>query len=281
MKYKWRLKKGGRKEICPACGQKRFVPYVATADGVTKAGPEFGRCDRETSCGYNRYPDKQPTTEIKPAPVKITTPLRFFPSVVRTRKSNLFDYVVNIIGVDEALQAWDAYKVGRTQDGRTLFWQIDINGEVRAGKAIKYKPDGHRDKQTVPPVAWAHKLREFAEMKQGDELQQCFFGEHLLKDNKPVAVVESEKTAVVLSAFFPAWTWLACGGSQNLKNADKNKVLAGRKVMLIPDNNQYSAWYDIALKYKFSISDVMEKYPIFEGADVLDLITEAHEKFNF
>ena len=56
--YKWMLRKGGRKERCPQCGKMRFVPFVLSADGKTKAGAEYGRCDRETSCGYFRYPDR-------------------------------------------------------------------------------------------------------------------------------------------------------------------------------------------------------------------------------
>ena len=54
--YKWVLRKGSRKEICPNCGQKRFVPYVSAADGKTLAGAQYGRCDREQHCGYICYP---------------------------------------------------------------------------------------------------------------------------------------------------------------------------------------------------------------------------------
>ena len=68
--YKWSLRKGGRKMRCPNCGQMRFVPFVLTADGRTLAGSEFGRCDREQSCGYFRYPDKEAkaTVEMEPRP---------------------------------------------------------------------------------------------------------------------------------------------------------------------------------------------------------------------
>ena len=54
--YKWSLRKGGKKERCPQCGKLRFVPFVLTADPTVKAGTEYGRCDREQSCGYFRYP---------------------------------------------------------------------------------------------------------------------------------------------------------------------------------------------------------------------------------
>jgi hypothetical protein len=46
------------------------------------------------------------------------------------------------------------------------------------------------------------------------QLSQCLFGEHLLKDTEtPVAIVESEKTAIIASCYYPEFIWLACGGS--------------------------------------------------------------------
>ena len=79
--YKWTLRKGGGKMICPKCGQRRFVPYVSTLDGKTLAGSEYGRCDREQSCGYQLYPGKDVNAgDIKPVEVKIEPPLRFYPA---------------------------------------------------------------------------------------------------------------------------------------------------------------------------------------------------------
>ena len=37
-----------------------------------------------------------------------------------------------------------------------------------------------------------------------NELKQCFFGEHLLREKTmPVAIVESEKTAIISSVYLP------------------------------------------------------------------------------
>lgn len=49
------------------------------------------------------------------------------------------------------------------------------------------------------------------------ELPQCLFGEHLLKKypNKTVALVESEKTAIICSALMPDYIWLATGGKKS------------------------------------------------------------------
>ena len=60
---------------------------------------------------------------------------------------------------------------------------------------------GHRVKEPQAFVSWAHselKLQDF-------HLKQCLYGEHLLKNSSsPVMLVESEKTAVVMSHFIPA-----------------------------------------------------------------------------
>ena len=61
--YKWILRKGSRKDRCPQCGKMRFVPYVLASDPTVKAGPEYGRCDREQSCGYFRYPGGEVRTD--------------------------------------------------------------------------------------------------------------------------------------------------------------------------------------------------------------------------
>lgn len=272
--YRWTLRKSSRKEICPKCGQRRFVPYVATADGVTMAGAEYGRCDREQNCGYHLYPNGKSTTGIEPKPQPVLEPLRFYPAAVRTNiNTPLFNYAAALFGVANAMEAWDRYKVGA--DGqRTIFWQIDINGEIRGGKSIPYCTNGHRDKTDKYPASWLHKVPAWRGYYHGQELQQCFFGEHLLKamPDAEVVIVESEKTAVILSQYSKNMVWLACGGSNGLKRAEKLQVLAGRKVLLLPDNGQFWNWKTTADANNWFIFDQLEKYPVFEGCDVLDMV---------
>lgn len=271
--YKWSLRRGGRKMRCPKCGQMRFVPYVLTADMQTLAGPEFGRCDREQNCGYHKYPSDVEAKDVTPIVQEPKEPLRFFPCAVMTDvKTNLFDYVSNLCGVKHAIQIWKRYKIGRDGE-RTVFWQIAIDGTIRAGKSIPYLKNGHRDKTDKYPANWLHKVKAWKHLHTGEELQQCWFGEHLLKGNeRPVVIVESEKTAAVMSEYSKKFVWLASGGSQGLKNEDKNKVLKGREVWLLPDNGMYWNWATVAHANGWHIFDALEKAPIFEGCDVLDLL---------
>ena len=273
--YKWTLRNGGAKMICPNCGQRRFVPYVSTADGKTIAGAEYGRCDREQHCGYSRYPDKDIKIDtVKPIEYKEEKPIRFYPSAVVTDTDTpLFEYVCKLVGVCNAIDIWQRYKIGR--DGqRTVFWQIADDGTIRAGKSIPYKPNGHRDKTDPYPANWLHKAHAWKGYFDGEKIQQCYFGEHLLRErpNAPVVIVESEKTAAVLSQYSKPWTWLASGGSQGLKNEDKNSVLQGRDVWLLPDNGQYWNWKATADRNGWHIFDQLERYPIFDGCDILDWV---------
>lgn len=270
------------KEVCPNCGCKRFVPYVLSADGKTMAGKEYGRCDREQKCGYHKYPGREVGVKVAATTqgVHKASPYVFNADCATAKHSILLDYAVQLIGC-AAYQVWDAYKIGATADGKTVFWYIDKNGIVRSGKEIMYTQNGHRNKVVFPPVMWAHKDSAFYGKYTGEELLQPFFGEHLLKarPNDKVAIVESEKTAALMSAFYPKNVWLACGGSQGIKNEQKCKALKGREVTLIPDHGQYYNWKVTADKYGWDIFDFIETQPLFEGCDILDYYDDANKQF--
>ena len=95
-----------------------------------------------------------------------------------------------------------------------------------------YNPNtGKRVEEPKNYFSWMHSYLKLSNYK----LDQCFFGEHLLKENKkPVAIVESEKSAIVASFYLPEFIWLASGGLQHL-NQQKCNVLLARNVVLFPD----------------------------------------------
>lgn len=93
-------------------------------------------------------------------------------------------------------------------------------------------------------------------------LSQCLFGEHLLSlyPDKVVVLVESEKSAIIGSAIFPNYVWLATGGKSQMKE-DKLRVLSGRTVLLFPDADGYTEWKQRAesMTYcKAIVSDLLE-----------------------
>ena len=113
-----------------------------------------------------------------------------------------------------------SYKWG----GSTIYWQVDKDDKVRTGKVMLYNPkDGHRVKEPRSYVGWAHAFLHLPDFN----LCQCFFGEHLLAQHPTmsVAIVESEKTAIIASHFIPNFIWLATGGMHGCLNQIAVKVI--------------------------------------------------------
>lgn len=143
------------------------------------------------------------------------------------------------------------YRLGMSRDGGVIFWQIDELDRTHDGKIMYYRTDCHRDHDRQP--SWvSYRLRRAAADYRGLAEGHCLFGLHLLRRQswKTVAVVEAEKTAVIMSALCPQYLWLATGGLGELSVA-RLRPLSGRRVMLFPDTDvtgdTYRRWYDVAL----------------------------------
>jgi hypothetical protein len=184
-------------------------------------------------------------------------------------KPPLFD-----AGTVKELQA--KYFIGSSDhwSGSPIFWQVDINNKIRSGVIMAYDPEtGKRIKEPYNHFAWVHTVLKLPDFK----LSQCLFGEHLLKDTtKPVAVVESEKTAIIASVFYPEFIWLACCGKSGL-TSEKMEVLKGRNVTLFPDNDGFDLWREqqktLPDGIKFTtVSDLLERKAKAEekGFDLAD-----------
>lgn len=285
MNYKWILRQGSKKDVCPACGKRRFVPYVSASDGQTPAGAEYGRCDRETSCGYFRYPSGVAPAETDPRkmpepvrkPKLLIDPRVMYGDGVRDENTLLRAFSARLPRLKATM---DEYRCGTGVGGECIFYQFD--GEhVRTAKAIMYGEYGHRlkggDGQSLP-VRWLHRMRE--EWRNDYELAQCLFGAHLLKKypNRRVVVVEAEKTAVLMAAHQrndgeEGDVFVACGGSQMLKGKVDILPLIGREVVLVPDDGQYFNWKRTADTYGWKCIDISPIVPEgMAGADIWDLI---------
>ena len=155
----------------------------------------------------------------------------------------LFKFLAGVMGDKEAMRIFKMYKVGTSKKwgGATVYWQIDWQGRVRSGKIMLYNStNGHRVKEPHSYVSWVHselKLENF-------NMKQCLFGEHLLLQypSKPVAIVESEKSALIASYFMPDFIWLATGGIHGCFKEKVIKVLKKRSVMLCPDLGAFDVW---------------------------------------
>lgn len=272
---------------CPICQQreKTFSRYIDTETGE-HIHPTVGRCNRESNCGHHYTPkqyfqdnnisfDKpQPKAyKLRPVPPQ-PKPVSFIPVEVfkaslnptAFEKNHFVTFLIERYGVEVASELVSRYFIATSKHwkGATVFWQIDLQGKVRTGKIIQYEiinsvigKDCKRVKTNKPPVYWVHTALKITDTKQ------CLFGEHLLTDNTmPVALVESEKTAVIASVYLPQFIWLAVGSLSYL-NADKCSILKGRTVVLFPDLNGFEKWSSKAKELghlaKFKVSDLLER----------------------
>jgi hypothetical protein len=158
------------------------------------------------------------------------------------------------------------YALGATKTDEVIFWQIDMNGKVRTGKIMQYNPiTGRRQKHESGAIDWVHnKLKKTKHIPEDFNLQQCFFGEHLLKlyPDKTVAIVESEKSALIASAIFPDLVWLGAGNMNGL-SIEKCQVIQNRTVILFPDLNAFDKWSE-----KAQILNALPPSPQGEGSGV-------------
>ena len=157
------------------------------------------------------------------------------------------------------------YHIGHSKQGMTIFWQIDEKQQVRTGKMIRYKADGHRDKKTSYSNDWIHaalsgKFKDGKRVYEApwphpelfnpdkQEMKQCLFGMHLLKKYPDAAVniVESEKTAVIMAIAHGNHSrqlWMACGGLENLNGYYLKPIInEGRMIVLYPDRDGIEKW---------------------------------------
>ena len=171
-------------------------------------------------------------------------------------------------------RAAQRYRLGASRDGGVICWQIDEFDQLRDGKIMHYRPDCHRDHDRKP--TWtAYLLRKHNQLPQDWNTDHCLFGLHLLSTtdftdytDKTIAVVEAEKTAVIMSEVKPEYIWLATGGKTEL-NVAKLRPLEGCRIILFPDTDAdgqtYRDWFDIAeaasdvFGHPITVSSILEQ----------------------
>lgn len=300
--YKYSLHKKSIKHHCPNCNKKRFVRYI---DNETQEyiSSKVGRCDREINCGYHYTPkhffgdnnlEYNPRWKKKNIIIEEIRKPTFHTQNTLNRtlnnyaKNNFISSLYSKFLEHEVINMINQYKIGTAyfwHDG-TIFWQIDAHNNIRGGKIIKYQKNGKRTKY----INWVHSYLLKQKIIKTFHLSQCLFGEHLINNsNKIIAIVESEKTACIMSILFDKYLWLACGSLSGINN-EKMKVLRYRKFVLYPDlgnnSNNKTPYYLWKIKceelkkigFDISISDLLEQNSTQKqrekGLDIADFFTE-------
>jgi hypothetical protein len=145
---------------------------------------------------------------------------------------------------EEMIHAASQYCIGASRKQGVIFWQIDRDGRVHDGKVMYYQPDCHRKKDCNPTWVSFLLARRHHFSKDSWSPSHCFFGLHLtssfyrhdFSETTPIAIVEAEKTAFVLSERYPQYIWLAAGGMGEVQPC-KFRPLRGRRIVMFPDTD--------------------------------------------
>ena len=178
--------------------------------------------------------------------------------------------------------AAERYYLGKTRSGQPIFWMIDdmltpLDAHIADG--------------------WISTLLKAREpLLQYWYANHCLFGLHLLMEEgrskmeemKPIGIVESEQSAVVLSELFPESLWMAYATTSHL-DLDLLAPLEGRAVTIYPRTDSTMSTYLFFLDYAeqvlrrhsltLHIDTTLEQHATAaqksRGIDILDFIMEA------
>ena len=238
---------------CFSCGET-FFPKNET---------DYGDTWRQSDAYKKPLITPSVLTDVEPSYIDETT---FKNTSKRYNENHFYQFLATTFDNDVTIlkDIVERFSIGTAKiwNGATIFWQRDINGNLRSGQIMLYNPTTGKRNRAINPY-WTHvalKLENF-------NLVQCFYGEsQLMNDSKPVAIVEAAKTAALMTPIEPRYTWLATGGKDGLKDDKKCAVLKGKHVVLYPDLGQFEKWTQRAeelkkyLKLDVTVSDILENY---------------------
>ncbi|HEX7412807.1 MAG TPA: DUF6371 domain-containing protein, partial [Bacteroidia bacterium] len=225
---------------CPECKEKKKYRYYELISTGERLPEKYGKCERENNCGHKEVPTLKKLKEDgfniessidvvsqKQKP-KIIYPTQSHLSGLSDLSSVFHSYCENKIGITKAhLKKWN---VGTGSNGIVQFGYFNKVGKELNLKSIEFETrnDGNdcgRKKENG---------KQFS-LKGGKEekYSMCLYGEHLLSD-KTICLVESEKTAIIASFFYPQFDWLATGGANGL-TTEKLGVLFTKKILYLGD----------------------------------------------
>lgn len=260
-----------------------------------------------------------PATAPTPKPEAVyITPQQVSAAQTHATETSLYKYLCQEYDRAEVEKVLSAYRFGGSKfadwiaGGRAAsFPYIDRAGRCVDCHLMKYDPTTGSSKRADGsrlPNSWAIAELTEAECKRckpTETRQQhkdcpnrdtcpriprradwCNFGDHQLagRPGDPIGIVESEKSAVILSMTYPETIWIAVGSKQNL-TPERFEAYRGRKVTIYPDRDGYNdkprkdgrgvekGWRTIAselARHGFSlyIDTTTEKhYPQFVGID--------------
>lgn len=279
------------RHTCTACGKFRVFSRYVNVETSEYLAEHVGRCNREVECGYHYKPadffaDNPEASKRKnqsysiahrPKEKLLTSyiPHDFLDTSlnpIHFETNHFVLYLKSILG-NKWLDTVNRFCIGSANHwpGSVVFWQIDIMGKVRSGKIMDYNPiTGKRIKNRI---TWVHSELKKKGLINDFNLNQCLFGEHqlTLESLRPIGIVESEKTAVIASAYMPELIWMACG-SLNGISCDRFIPIKKNSIILYPDIKGFEKWNAKAKElqengFRVTVSDLLEKSDFVTDAE--------------
>jgi len=251
----YNLQEGSKYSICPICShdRKKHRQKCALLDWKTGIGTCQHCGEKFQLHSYSKKqdnitykPDYVPPTKTKEASIS-TLPQNLLDATLKAYNKNHFHTILeDVFGDKKAKELMLMYNIGTSKlwSGANIFWQKDVFGLIRTGKIMLYDPiTKKRIKVSNNKTNWVHKVMKL----QDFNLSQCLFGENLTNSYKPIALVESEKTAVIACGYLSNFTWIATGGMQNF-TAQRLKNLSNRSITVFPDLDGIEKWKEKAAK---------------------------------
>jgi hypothetical protein len=260
------------------------VKYIENETG-TYLSDQYGRCDRESSCGYH-YTTVNEKVIVNQMKELIEPSFHCIEllgkSFVRGDTNNFIQFLKTIFSEEEVKEIVIKYLISNSKrwDGATTFWQIDNCSRIHAGKILQYNPvTGKRvkDENGKGLIDWAHSVLKRNGILKEFNLRQCLFGLHLIYETtvNTIALVESEKTAIIMSVFKPQYTWLATGSKHGFKY-DMLKPIKEFSIIAFPDKSEYNDWNNKAQElngfgFNIIVNHWLESTNYESGTDIADV----------
>lgn len=276
----WRSERSPQRYVKTIEQAEKKIAYFAKQAGMNLRGQRFKDTTRRRQSHRTR--PQRPPQPPKLPPVYIH-PDDILKAARNAPLSTLFNFLCRQFQVDEVNRVFLLYRVGATREFGcnpgmmgTAFPYIDYSGRCVDVKLMAYDTNGHRRKNGYS-ANWVLAKKKLNDYRATWPL----FGEHLLSLNPsaPVAVVESEKTALIASIALPGYLWVATGSKQNL-NPERCRALKGRAVYLFPDTDGVDEWtrrgMDMA-KAGFTVhncAEVVTENATNAGDDIADIILQ-------
>lgn len=277
IRYRYILDTSTKKFDCPSCGKRRFVRIIDSEIGQYIAS-EYGRCDRQESCGYVKFPAQPRKQEedfdiIKGSEARKT--IQYVPD------TDFYKGLCRRFDKKKVDEVFIKYGIGGMADGRVIFFQYDVSSNIRTGKIMAYDELTLKRKDRWE---WVH--------KKPYNLSQVFFGLHLLMRQDPefarIRIVESEKTAILCDLIKTDWSeiYLATGGREMINNSRFQPLMAFKDIILIPDIGCSEYWAKkvpgrVKIWQFEKDEDWQARYPadlLVEGNDIGDIILYDYER---